>query len=195
MNGEQPKPSLRPQNDPKRRFKDGEIIVRPAQASDMIKIVRQRLNLVKCYQSDNVIQASLILERFPEEWWSIFENPKTRRSDKVRAEKLAWRWDRVRRHDPDFVWLVAEIKATGEFAGVAGWHKPVKGRFNRNLWLADMPDSRSPLAWSSSGGTDDAKLDAEIRDAWADIDVDGYLSYWAVAEQNRKDIQGNEPHW
>lgn len=120
-------------------------------------------------------------------WWSNPEPLDRRPPREIRNKRLAKRFAPLLEHHPQFTFLVARIKGTGEFAGCAGWHTPGK-RWSDNMWLCDVPNGEG---WRSG-----VEWDAEEKQAvWEAVDVEKWTTKWGGYEKIRREEMGEEPHW
>ncbi|KAI9730915.1 MAG: hypothetical protein M1818_007989 [Claussenomyces sp. TS43310] len=177
--------------DPQNRYRDEEIILEPAKEEDLIAII-YLLNMFELILALSLHQADGLYRCFPDVWWCETEALSRRPPEDIRVGRFAERLRPLVTHDPRFVFVVAKVASTGEFAGVAGWHSP-DDQWNGNMWLCDVPGGlkQGSLGWTSGL----KRMPNEIQEIWDAVDVDAWLAMWNAYERVRKEEMGSEPHW
>ena len=129
-------------------------------------------------------------ECFPDVWWRVHEPHDRRPSPEVRNKRLVKRLTPLLTHHPSFIFVIARIASSGEFAGCAGWHKPTQ-QWSRNIWLCDVWANKGNGAWQSGYPWDEN----ELKETWEAVNVETWMKECGGYERVRKEEMGDEPHW
>jgi GNAT superfamily N-acetyltransferase len=123
---------------------------------------------------------------FPEEWWKAKEPPELRPDHSTRVKRLAKRFLPTFR-TPHIYFVKAVLMSTGEIVGIAGWTAPGNKGIH-NIYRRSAIDY---YGWKEMMGW----TDEEIDEMWSNVSEENWNVAFGKADDERKEILGDEPHW
>lgn len=92
---------------------------------------------------------------------------------------------------PDFEFIVAKTADTGEFMGVAGWHRPVGA--DKGFYVPGVLDRTTlqnmKVAEREGWGAD------EEQKVWSAVVTEEWDKEFRGYDRDRRELMEGEPHW